>query len=343
MSKVNHWKFKWQWRYVGMLAFSLLIPLLVELTPQNVTHYPQNVFFSLLFSVVIWEGDQWIVRFFRQRYAHIQQTQLRTIATIGGTVLYTCLIILMGLRLITWYYGIALMVVPIGIIMAISAFLTLVTGAIYESRYFFGMWKATLLEAERLKGEKVVAEFELLKQQVNPQFLFDSLHLLEALIDDDEEVALDFTEKLSQTYRYILQHKDEDLVDLQVEVSFVKQYLFLLQHQLPHPLEINWQIAPALAQYQIIPFSIQYILLPLLEAAPHPQQTQVRISTTAHQHLLLDIQGTASALEAVSASLLPLQQKYAYLSNLALRIEQTNEQSIQVYLPLLDFVTGVNK
>jgi LytS/YehU family sensor histidine kinase len=200
-----------------------------------------------------------------------------------------------------------------------------------------------LLEAERLKGEKVVAEFELLKQQVNPQFLFDSLHLLEALIDDDEEVALDFTEKLSQTYRYILQHKDEDLVDLQIEVSFVKQYLFLLQHQLPHSFDINWQIDTALAQRQIIPFSIQYILLPLLEATPHPAQTKVHISTTTRQHLLLDIQGTTPALEAVNASLLPLKQKYAYLSNLALRVEQINAHAIRVYLPLLDFVTGVNK
>lgn len=336
MSTLSSWRFKWHWRYVGMLAFSLLIPLLVELAPQNVTHYPQNVFFSLLFSVVIWEGDQWVVRFFRQRYAHIQQTQIRTIATIGGTVLFTCLVILMGLRFITWYYGIALTAVPVGVIMAISAFLTLVTGAIYESRYFFSMWKATLLEAERLKGEKVVAEFELLKQQVNPQFLFDSLHLLEALIDDGEEVALDFTEKLSQTYRYILQHKDEDLVDLQIEVSFVKQYLFLLQHQLPHPFEINWQIDTALAHYQIIPFSIQYILLPLLQTTPHTKLPQVNIGTTAHQHLLLDIQGVLPTLEAVNTSLLPLQQKYAYLSNLALKVEKTNEHAIRVYLPLLD-------
>lgn len=336
---MRHWLLKrvlrWQWRYAGMLGFSLLIPLFIELSPQNETHYPQNVFFSLLFSIVIWEGDQAIVYFFRQRYANIQQTQARTIATIGGTVLYTCLVIFIGLSLIAWYYDIALSKIPLAVIMTISAFLTLVTGAIYESRYFFGMWKATLLEAERLKGEKVVSEFELLKQQVNPNFLFDSLHLLEALIEEDEDIALDFTEKLSQTYRYILQHKDEDLVDLHTEISFVKKYLFLLQHQSRQPIQIDWQIDHKLNYHQIIPFSIQYILLPILEAAPTLALPPIKIATTAEAYLILVIQDAPLAFDAIETLLLPLRQKYAYLTNLSLQIEKTGKQGVQVYLPVL--------
>ncbi|WP_053337296.1 histidine kinase [Microscilla marina] len=330
--------FKWHWRYVGMLAMSLLIPLAIELAPQNVTHYPQNVLFSFLFSIVIWEGDQAIVQMFRQRYAKIQQTQIRTIATIGSTVLYTCTVIFIGLRVITWSYGIAFSLVPVGTIMAVAALLTLVLGAIYESRYFFGMWKATLLEAEHLKGEKVVSEFELLKQQVNPEFLFDSLHLLEALIEESEDEALDFTEKLSQTYRYILQHKDEELVDLHTEVAFVKQYLFLLQHQLTRPVEIDWQIAPAMEHRQIIPFAIQYILLPILTAARQNSLPQIQVTTTPHARLLLTIQGKHLTFDAIEVLLLPLQQKYAYLSNLSLKTEKANDY-MKVYLPLLEAVS----
>lgn len=329
-------KVKLRWRYGGMLFFAVMIPLVMRLAPEWRINYVQNALFSFFFSVIIWEGDTYIVNILRKRFPKMEQTQIRTITTVGATVLYTVGVIVAGLFLIAASYGVTIHDFPFWGIVGLGAFVTLVMGAIYESRYFFGMWKATLLEAERLKGEKVLSEYELLKQQVNPDFLFDSLHLIEELIEENEDTAIDFTEKLSQTYRYILQHKDEELVDLKTEVSFVQKYVSLLQYQLSQPFRVNWQIDESVHYQQVIPFSLQYVLSPVLASSNKNVLPQVTIATNDSGYLCLITESCNPAVfKIIEQSLLPLRRKYTYLTNQLVETNRTTPNTIEVRLPLL--------
>jgi LytS/YehU family sensor histidine kinase len=81
----------------------------------------------------------------------------------------------------------------------------------------------------KVQKENLQSQFEVLKQQVNPHFLFNSLNVLTSLIKIDPDLAESFTERLSKVYRYVLENKEKDLVSLSTELEFLNAYLFLLE------------------------------------------------------------------------------------------------------------------
>jgi hypothetical protein len=116
------------------------------------------------------------------------------------------------------------------------------------------------LEAERYRKESVQEMLESLKNQVNPEFLFKSLHALSTLIYRDKDQAARFVDELSGVYRYVLDHKEEELVKLSHEMGFARSYLFLLSAQYPECL--TWQLPayPGLSHLLVPPLTLQMLL-----------------------------------------------------------------------------------
>lgn len=82
-----------------------------------------------------------------------------------------------------------------------------------------------------LQKEKKEGELKVLQAQVDPHFLFNNLNILDILIDTDTKKAKKFTRKLSSLYRYMIRHKDEDVVSLETEWKFCQSYLFLIEQR----------------------------------------------------------------------------------------------------------------
>ena len=101
--------------------------------------------------------------------------------------------------------------------------------AITEGVFFFKQWKETAVAAERFKKESIKAQLENLRSQVNPHFLFNSLNTLSGLIDMDKDLSKEFVDNLSKVYRYVLQHKEEELVTLKMELDFIHAFTQLLK------------------------------------------------------------------------------------------------------------------
>src|SRR5680860_513765 len=70
-------------------------------------------------------------------------------------------------------------------------------------------------------------QYETLKSQVNPHFLFNSLNSLSSLVRNDPDLAEKFVQKLSSVYRYVLENKEKELVSLSTELDFVNNYFYL--------------------------------------------------------------------------------------------------------------------
>lgn len=83
--------------------------------------------------------------------------------------------------------------------------------------------------------EKAVYQFETLKNQINPHFLFNSLNVLSSLAYQDAEKANLFAKKLSSVYRYLLATHERETVTLQEEMQFVDSYLYLEKYVLVIP------------------------------------------------------------------------------------------------------------
>lgn len=112
----------------------------------------------------------------------------------------------------------------------------------------------------KLEKENLQSQFDVLKQQVNPHFLFNSLNVLVSLIKIDQDLAESFTEQLSKVYRYILENKDKDLVSLGVEINFLEAYLFLLNIRFKDKLVFQINLNDNDKEKMVLPLALQLLI-----------------------------------------------------------------------------------
>ncbi|HEY0744167.1 MAG TPA: histidine kinase [Chryseosolibacter sp.] len=130
----------------------------------------------------------------------------------------------------------------------------------FFTTYFIDRWKDSLIKAERLEKEKSQVQFDNLKNQLNPHFLFNALTSLNSLIFDNQELASQFLQQLSKVYRYVLQNKDKNFVLLSTELEFIAHYVQLLETRFQGALSINFQINDEAKEKAIVPVTLQILI-----------------------------------------------------------------------------------
>lgn len=144
-----------------------------------------------------------------------------------------------------------------------SALFSMLIGLIVTGMEFLKQWKKSAEDNERMKAEMISSQFEALKNQVNPHFLFNSLNTLAAIIPEKPEVAIDFVQQLSRVFRYALQNSEQNMVTISEELRIIQSYLFLNKQRFGDKLRTDIRIAPAVAEQKIL----THALLILVENA----------------------------------------------------------------------------
>ncbi len=80
---------------------------------------------------------------------------------------------------------------------------------------------------QQLQTEKLQSQYETLKNQVNPHFLFNSFNTLLSVIDEDPKKASDYVEHLSDFYRSIVNLREKDIISLGDELKIIEHYFFI--------------------------------------------------------------------------------------------------------------------
>lgn len=117
-----------------------------------------------------------------------------------------------------------------------------------------------ILQYERTKAENLNAQYELLKQQVNPHFLFNSLNTLQAMIDMNDAEASDFVHNLSLFYRFSLENREDDLIQLKKELDILESFIFLLKSRFEEGIEISIAMDEEVKKSLIPPFTLQLLV-----------------------------------------------------------------------------------
>lgn len=115
-------------------------------------------------------------------------------------------------------------------------------------------------KAQLLEKEKAIVQYENLKQQLNPHFLFNSLTSLRSLIRIDKQTAADFLDKISLNYRYILKSSESELVSLKDEIEFVQTYVELQQTRFGKGLQVHIDTNAEAMDKKIVPVTIQNLI-----------------------------------------------------------------------------------
>ncbi|NNC95390.1 MAG: histidine kinase [Chitinophagales bacterium] len=114
-------------------------------------------------------------------------------------------------------------------------------------------------EAE-LRKAHVVHQFETLKSQVNPHFLFNSFNTLASIIEEDQKMAVEYVEKLSDFFRNILQYQEKEVIMVHEEIRLLNEYFYLQQKRYGENLKLNMEIPYTSMSYKISPLTLQLLV-----------------------------------------------------------------------------------
>lgn len=118
-----------------------------------------------------------------------------------------------------------------------------------------------LKKIAELRHERVLFEYEYLKSQVNPHFLFNSLNTLTSLIDSNPKAAIKYTDHLSDLYRYMLAHPESNLVYLSEELEILNNYLHIQKSRFGDALIIHKDISDEiLTKKKIVYLALQLVV-----------------------------------------------------------------------------------
>ena len=132
-----------------------------------------------------------------------------------------------------------------------------------HARGFMNNWKAAV--GKETKIQKVIAgsasaQFDALKNQLDPHFLFNSLNVLTSLIDEDPDNAQRFTTSLSKVYRYVLEQKNKELVTVDDELNFARTYMSLLKMRFEDSIIFDIPEKVSNPEAKVVPLSLQLLL-----------------------------------------------------------------------------------
>ncbi len=144
------------------------------------------------------------------------------------------------------------LVVPLMITFTINSFM--------HGRGFLLAWREKAVQYEKLKTEQINTQYNSLKNQVNPHFLFNSLNALSSLVYEDQDRAVEFIRKLSEVYRYVLETKDKEIVSVQEELEFLNAYLYLQKIRFGENLIFNNTIETVVLDNYVVPISLQMLM-----------------------------------------------------------------------------------
>lgn len=216
----------------------------------------------------------------------------------------------------------------------------LVTGLInagFLVQHYFEGWKRTLIQSERLKRQVAAVQLENLINQVNPHFLFNSLTSLSSLIGDDPDLARKFVGQLSKVYRYVLQHREQELVSVSEEITFIRSYTFLLETRYQQGIQI--EVSPELMHEtrKIVPVTLQVLIENAIKhnviAAPTPLHLWIQ---RENDHLVVgnSLNRKHHVPESNKSGLANLVKLYAFLTPKPVEVAAT-EDAFVVKVPLL--------
>lgn len=137
---------------------------------------------------------------------------------------------------------------------------TLTIVVIFHVVYFYNRYQQNRLKEQKVIAHAASAQFESLKNQIDPHFLFNSLNVLSSLIEENPENAQRFTVSLSKIYRYVLEQKDKELVTVAEELAFAKTYMDLLKMRFENSIQFEIQETYEHAEAKVVPLSLQLLL-----------------------------------------------------------------------------------
>lgn len=218
---------------------------------------------------------------------------------------------------------------------------TLVISAIiiigFYSFYYYKKVQETKVKEQKIIAGAASAQFDALKNQLDPHFLFNSLNVLTSLIEENPRAATKFTTALSKVYRYVLEQKNKELVTVDEELKFARLYMSLIKMRFEDSIIYDAPETISNPEARVVPLSLQLLLE---NAVKHNQVTPgKKLHIKIHEedgNLVIrnNVQPKNVMKESSGVGLKNIQQRYFLLSDRPVKIQQ-DEKEFSIAIPML--------
>lgn len=341
-----------KWKYIGfndtwfiVLGIPFLTVILTILfwngPEDGIAPFYKKVIGGLGFTFMYWIGNRWVMVQLRKKYNRFEYTMKRLmyislfillVAPLAGGLLnfiFNELAEIIGYtrayignnhnKVLPTYFACFFMI------------------AVYEAIYFYAQLKQSIIEREQAKQEHIRSELAGLRNQVNPHFLFNSMNTLMNIVQEDQQLAVNFLGKLSKVYRYVLENRAEQIIPLEKELDFIHSYIFLQKERFKGNLEVEINIPEEQLVHKIIPLSLQILFENAIKHNVISKKRPLLIEVFIKNKKLIirnNLQRKEQIMDSTKVGLENIKTRYRFFTDEVVEITET-AQFFSVAIPLL--------
>lgn len=337
--------------YILFLLLPWFVPLIGYLMWGNSYFTDLGIFaggsiINLILCLLANQVNQMTAKFIAGIYPDIDQTAYRVTLWFVVYSLVNVVILYFVLTVYDWIglFGYKLDIIHLKWSVITLIGVSLIGSGLSELAYTFMQWKTNQNELKEMEQRQLQSELEMVKQQVNPHFLFNCLNALSVLISEAPTTAEKFVDEMSQVYRYLLtvngQDWESNLVSLEAELRFIRSYIYLLEIRFEEGIDIKIQTAELCQNGQMAPLTLQTLIDNAIRhnivSAEHPLYISIKTTATGQLEVRNNLQKRAVRMPMTTAGLSTIISRYKLLFNQAGTIQvKEDEQSFTVLLPLI--------
>jgi two-component system LytT family sensor kinase len=288
--------------------------------------------------LIVWQGNSYIDKSLNNKYNWLANTKKRFVIQSVVTLLFTSLIFFIFMFMLHQlrFHDFRLINRKMIESYTPALFLTFAVLAFYIGRQFFMSLKQSMIDVEKYKTESANAQLQILKNQINPHFLFNNLSVLSSLIYKSQDKAVDFINELSKVYRYVLDNNSE-LVPLKEEMEFLDHYIYLLKIRFDNSISFRIEIDEANKNDYLPPMCLQTLVENTIQHNEASQTNPLEISIfTKNSSLFVEnpIQPRSDLKESSKTGLDNIQARYSFFTEDKVEIIK-DDKVFRVKLPLI--------
>jgi len=282
-----------------------------------------------------------IIYFWTARYSIFSQPARLLIYQLTTLAVFVVLVSVGEIWSMKWAVGYPMDKKTATDLLLMTLLITFLISSIYASIGFFMQWKQNLVKAQSLEKANLEAQYESLKTQVNPHFLFNSLNTLLSIVQGHDE-AEKYIENLSEFMRYILKNRERNSVTLGEELQVAQQYAYLQKSRFQSKLRISIDVAEKYHLSPIPPLALQMLIENAIKhneiSAEHPLDIRIYLAENGYLIVENNLRKKLDPERSTGLGLKNIRDRYRFLVDKDILVKEEGEKFI-VSLPLQQSVS----
>ena len=327
-----------------MIIVGVMISFLLEyiVKPPVREH---SKFFGILTSVIItilvWEGNLRIDHWMNLKFPWEKKPVKRVLVQLPVTMVFSAFLIYLSMLGFDEYVckmPVSSKATFMSIAVIVGVMVSIILLSVEIGIQFFGNWKNSLVEIEKYKTESLQAQLQNLKNQINPHFLFNNMSVLSSLVYKDQDKAVDFINQLSKVYRYLLDNKDNELVTLEDELTFIESYTYLLKIRFDTNIKFEVEVGEDSLRKLLPPMALQILVENAIKHNEISEEQPLTVSIRIKDEMLQvsnNLQLRINSEPGCKTGLKNINDRYNYFTAIPVEVIQ-NQTSFIVKIPLLN-------